>query len=70
MNSEPDLTNSAAGLLPIRAVASQTSPSAATLRAGEHRCGLLQPQQTFKGYRLYAVEHLARTWQMGPADAH
>jgi len=42
------------GWLPIRQVASQTGVNPVTLRAWERRYGLLIPQRTAKGHRLYS----------------
>lgn len=41
-------------LLPIRDVARQTGVNPVTLRAWERRYGLIQPQRTSKGHRLYS----------------
>lgn len=41
------------GLFPIRTVSSLTGVNAVTIRAWERRYGLLQPQRTAKGHRLY-----------------
>jgi DNA-binding transcriptional MerR regulator len=48
------------GWLPIRDVARQTGVNAVTLRAWERRYGLLKPQRTPKGHRLYDQSHVAR----------
>lgn len=48
------------GWLPIREVARQTGVNAATLRAWERRYGLIVPQRTPKGHRLYDQNHVAR----------
>ncbi|MET1078337.1 MAG: MerR family transcriptional regulator [Pseudomonas sp.] len=48
------------GLLPIREVARATGVNAVTLRAWERRYGLIVPQRTPKGHRLYAQEHVER----------
>ena len=50
----------AKGWLPIREVARQTGVNAVTLRAWERRYGLIQPQRTAKGHRLYDPEQVAR----------
>lgn len=47
-------------LLPIREVARQTGVNPVTLRAWERRYGLIQPQRTLKGHRLYSAEHIAQ----------
>lgn len=48
------------GWLPIREVARQTGVNAVTLRAWERRYGLVIPQRTAKGHRLYCAEHVQR----------
>jgi DNA-binding transcriptional MerR regulator len=48
------------GWLPIREVARQTGVNAITLRAWERRYGLIVPQRTPKGHRLYSNEHVQR----------
>ena len=48
------------GWLPIREVARQTGVNAITLRAWERRYGLVEPQRTPKGHRLYSAEHVQR----------
>ncbi|MEX6501740.1 MerR family transcriptional regulator [Pseudomonas zhanjiangensis] len=50
----------AQGLLPIREVARLTGVNAVTLRAWERRYGLIVPQRTAKGHRLYGAEHVAQ----------
>ena len=53
----------AEGLLPIRTVSSLTGVNAVTIRAWERRYGLIIPQRTPKGHRLYTqqdVEHINR----------
>jgi DNA-binding transcriptional MerR regulator len=49
-----------AGWLPIREVARQTGVNAVTLRAWERRYGLIVPQRTPKGHRLFSAEHVQR----------
>ena len=49
-----------AGWLPIREVARQTGVNAVTLRAWERRYGLVVPQRTPKGHRLYSADHVQR----------
>jgi DNA-binding transcriptional MerR regulator len=49
-----------AGWLPIREVARQTGVNAVTLRAWERRYGLIVPQRTSKGHRLFCAEHVQR----------
>lgn len=46
------------GWLPIREVARQTGVNAVTLRAWERRYGLIVPQRTPKGHRLFSAEHV------------
>ncbi|MBF7730546.1 MerR family transcriptional regulator [Pseudomonas sp. N040] len=48
------------GWLPIREVARQTGVNAVTLRAWERRYGLIKPQRTPKGHRLYDQQQVAR----------
>src|SRR5207253_10208121 len=48
------------GWLPIREVARQTGVNAVTLRAWERRYGLIVPQRTAKGHRLFSAEHVQR----------
>jgi DNA-binding transcriptional MerR regulator/methylmalonyl-CoA mutase cobalamin-binding subunit len=55
-----DTSGEAAGLYPIRTVSSLTGVNAVTLRAWERRYGLIQPQRTPKGHRLYTREDIAR----------
>ncbi|AWY41163.1 MerR family transcriptional regulator [Pseudomonas putida] len=48
------------GWLPIREVARKTGVNAITLRAWERRYGLIVPQRTPKGHRLFSAEHVQR----------
>ena len=48
------------GWLPIREVARQTGVNAITLRAWERRYGLIVPQRTPKGHRLFSQDHVQR----------
>lgn len=48
------------GWLPIREVARQTGVNAVTLRAWERRYGLIVPQRTPKGHRLFSADHVQR----------
>ena len=48
------------GWLPIREVARQTGVNAVTLRAWERRYGLIVPQRTAKGHRLFSTDHVQR----------
>jgi DNA-binding transcriptional MerR regulator len=50
----------AMGWLPIREVARRTGVNPVTLRAWERRYGLIVPQRTPKGHRLYSPDHLER----------
>lgn len=50
----------AAGWLPISEVARRTGVNPVTLRAWERRYGLVVPQRTAKGHRLYSAEQLER----------
>lgn len=47
-------------LLPIGELARRTGVNPVTLRAWERRYGLLKPQRTAKGHRLYPLEQVAR----------
>lgn len=47
-------------LYPIREVSRLTGVNSVTLRAWERRYGLIQPQRTPKGHRLYAREDIER----------
>jgi DNA-binding transcriptional MerR regulator/methylmalonyl-CoA mutase cobalamin-binding subunit len=44
---------------PIRTVAGLTGVNPITLRAWEHRYGVIQPLRTAKGHRLYTRDHIA-----------
>lgn len=50
----------AASLLPIRTVSTLTGVNAVTLRAWERRYGLITPQRTPKGHRLYTRQDVER----------
>ncbi|MCO6414432.1 MAG: MerR family transcriptional regulator [Thiogranum sp.] len=50
----------AASLLPIRTVSTLTGVNAVTLRAWERRYGLITPQRTPKGHRLYTPQDVER----------
>jgi len=54
------LTPPAEGLLPIRTVSLLTGVNAVTLRAWERRYGLITPQRTPKGHRLYTQQDVER----------
>ncbi|MAX32604.1 MAG: helix-turn-helix-type transcriptional regulator, partial [Halomonadaceae bacterium] len=47
-------------LYPIREVSRLTGVNSVTLRAWERRYGLIRPQRTAKGHRLYAYEDVER----------
>lgn len=51
-------------LLPIREVTRLTGVNPVTLRAWERRYGLVVPQRTSKGHRLYSQEHVQRIQQI------
>jgi DNA-binding transcriptional MerR regulator len=51
-------------LLPIREVTRLTGVNPVTLRAWERRYGLVIPQRTGKGHRLYGQEHVQRIQQI------
>lgn len=48
------------GMYPMRTVANLTGINPVTLRAWERRYGLIQPQRTPKGHRLYATQDIDR----------
>lgn len=50
--------------LPIREVAEQTGVNPVTLRAWERRYGLIKPQRTRKGHRLYSTFEIDRIRQI------
>jgi len=52
------------GLYPIRTVSALTGVNPVTLRAWERRYGLLRPQRTAKGHRLYSDDDIARVRQV------
>ncbi|HCN46378.1 MAG TPA: helix-turn-helix-type transcriptional regulator, partial [Pseudomonas sp.] len=47
-------------LLPIREIARLTGVNPVTLRAWERRYGLVVPQRTSKGHRLYSSDQVQR----------
>ncbi|MDH5426004.1 MAG: MerR family transcriptional regulator [Gammaproteobacteria bacterium] len=51
-------------LFPIRILAEKTSVGTSTLRAWERRYGLLHPQRTPKGHRLYSEEDAKRVFKI------
>ncbi|WIO74829.1 MerR family transcriptional regulator [Porticoccaceae bacterium LTM1] len=56
--AEPAEKESAKPLYPIRQVSEQTGVNSVTLRAWERRYGLVKPQRTPKGHRLYSQEDI------------
>jgi len=52
------------GLLPIRTVSILTGVNAVTIRAWERRYGLITPQRTPKGHRLYSHQDVERIKQI------
>jgi DNA-binding transcriptional MerR regulator len=63
-NSSDNAARRPDGLLPICEVARQTGVNAATLRAWERRYGLVMPQRSARGHRLYDGEQIARIQQV------
>jgi DNA-binding transcriptional MerR regulator len=55
MNEQPSYSN---GYYPIRKVSELTGINPVTLRAWERRYGLIKPERTPKGHRLYTDEHI------------
>jgi DNA-binding transcriptional MerR regulator len=51
-------------LFPIRELSAKTQVNTVTLRAWERRYGLLKPQRTSKGHRLYSTEDVATVEQI------
>ncbi|ABE57828.1 MerR family transcriptional regulator [Chromohalobacter israelensis] len=58
--SEQAMDPASAPLYPIREVSRLTGVNSVTLRAWERRYGLIRPQRTPKGHRLYAREDIQR----------
>lgn len=54
---KPDNDN---GMYPMRTIANLTGINPVTLRAWERRYGLIQPQRTAKGHRLYTTQDIER----------
>ena len=52
------------GWMPIRDVSERTGVNPVTLRAWERRYGLIKPQRTHKGHRLYAPQDIERIEQI------
>lgn len=63
-NTVADHDDAAQSLLPIRDVARLTGVNPVTLRAWERRYGLIQPQRTPKGHRLYTCEQVEQVRQV------
>ncbi|MBB1488795.1 MerR family transcriptional regulator [Oceanospirillum sp. D5] len=51
-------------LFPIRLIAEQTGINPVTLRAWERRYGLIQPERTAKGHRMYREDDLRRIFRI------
>ncbi len=60
----PPLDTEDSGLYPIRTVSSLTGVNPITLRAWERRYGLIRPQRTPKGHRLYTKSDVERIQQV------
>jgi DNA-binding transcriptional MerR regulator len=60
MISDEELSTLDAGLVPIREISRVTGVNTVTLRAWERRYGLLVPQRTGKGHRLYSAADIDR----------
>jgi len=64
------------GLLPIRTVSMMTGVNAVTIRAWERRYGLITPQRTPKGHRLYThqdverIRHIVELLKQGISVGH
>lgn len=56
--SDQDISRGNSDLYPIRTVSSLTGVNSVTLRAWERRYGLIRPQRTPKGHRLYSREDI------------
>ncbi len=54
-----DITTSTQTQFPIRELSARTQVNTVTLRAWERRYGLLKPQRTAKGHRLYSEDDVA-----------
>ncbi len=62
--SSTEVTREEDRWLPIREVSERTGVNAVTLRAWERRYGLIQPQRTHKGHRLYSEFDVGRIEQI------
>ncbi|WP_244613314.1 MerR family transcriptional regulator [Modicisalibacter radicis] len=60
MTNDKPMDTTGSALYPIREVSRLTGVNSVTLRAWERRYGLLRPQRTPKGHRLYAGEDIRR----------
>lgn len=58
MDNNQDPARTGSDLFPIRTVSSLTGVNSVTLRAWERRYGLIKPQRTPKGHRLYSREDI------------
>lgn len=56
----PIIDDTSVGLFPIRTVAQLTGVNAITLRAWEHRYGIIKPLRKASGHRLYTQGHIDR----------
>ncbi|MEM1412477.1 MAG: MerR family transcriptional regulator [Pseudomonadota bacterium] len=56
----PIIDDTTVGLYPIRTVSQLTGVNAITLRAWEHRHGIIKPLRKASGHRLYAQDHIDR----------
>src|SRR5690606_38361207 len=54
-----DATSNTQTQFPIRELSARTQVNTVTLRAWERRYGLLKPQRTTKGHRLYSEDDVA-----------
>lgn len=61
MNSETPITDD---LVPIRDISRMTGVNTVTLRAWERRYGLLKPQRTGKGHRLYSRSDIEKVQEI------
>lgn len=58
------MSTTESALVPIREVSRLTGVNSITLRAWERRYGLIKPQRTPKGHRLYSENEVARVHQI------
>jgi len=59
-DSQSSVASSAQDLFPIRVLSDKTAVGTSTLRAWERRYGLLKPERTPKGHRLYSESDVRR----------